>query len=82
MYYPGGWKAYIDDKEASIVKTNYALRGLAVPAGKHAIEFRFEPKGYTNGRKITSITSILLLAIIALAAFMAWRNRKQAGIKN
>ncbi len=76
IYYPAGWKAFIDGKETPIVKTNYVLRGLAVPAGKHNIEFRFEPEGYYMGRKITAITSYLLLALLGVAFFMAWKKRK------
>jgi hypothetical protein len=81
VYYPAGWKAFIDGKETTIIKTNYALRGLAVPAGKHTIEFRFEPQGYMNGKKITSITSYLLLALFALAGFMAWKRKKAVSQK-
>lgn len=76
VYYTKGWKAFIDNKEAPIVKTNYALRGLAIPAGKHSIEFRFEPQGYFTGRKITLIASIVLSALLAFSLFIGWRRNK------
>ncbi|MBK8787133.1 MAG: YfhO family protein [Chitinophagaceae bacterium] len=41
IYYSSGWDAYIDGKKTPYCKTNYALRGLAIPAGKHTIEFIF-----------------------------------------
>jgi uncharacterized membrane protein YfhO len=44
VFYKAGWKAIVDGKESPIIKTDYVLRGLALPAGKHNIEFRFEPQ--------------------------------------
>ena len=82
IYYKGGWKAYIDDKEAPIVKVNYVLRGLAVPAGKHNIRFEFKPGGYYKGKKLTSIFSVILLIFLAVGIFMEWRNRNQAALAN
>lgn len=82
IYYASGWKAFIDGKEAPIVKVNYVLRGLAVPAGNHNIEFRFEPRGYYRGRMITSIFTILLLLVVAVGIFMEWRKTRQAGLAN
>lgn len=76
VYYDRGWKAFIDGKEAPIVKTNYVLRGLAVPAGQHKIEFRFEPQSYIMGHRITGISQILLLAFFAIGIFMESRRRK------
>jgi uncharacterized membrane protein YfhO len=81
VYYKAGWKAFIDGKEAPIVKTNYALRGLSVPAGKHSIEFRFEPSGYMTGRKLTSFFSGALIALLGLGLFMEWKNRKKQSAK-
>jgi hypothetical protein len=76
VYYPGGWKAYIDNKETPIIKTNYVLRGLAVPAGKHEIRFEFKPESYTKGKKITSVAQIVLIGMLLISGFFAWRNRK------
>lgn len=76
IYYNKGWKAFVDGKEMPIVKVNYVLRGLALPAGKHAIEFKFEPAGYLRGKTMTTICSVALLLLIAFAVFMEWRNRR------
>ncbi len=76
VYYKSGWKAYIDGKEAPIVKVNYVLRGLAVPAGKHDIRFEFVPNGYIKGRKITSVAQVLLGILLLSVLFMEWRKRK------
>ncbi|MDE1191940.1 MAG: YfhO family protein [Arachidicoccus sp.] len=55
IYYPAGWNAYIDKKKTDYVQTNYVLRGIQVPAGKHEIEFRFEPASVSLAQTITLI---------------------------
>ncbi|RYY55798.1 MAG: hypothetical protein EOO09_09055 [Chitinophagaceae bacterium] len=77
IYYKSGWKAFIDGKEAPIVKTNYVLRGLAIPAGKHSIEFRFEPQGYLTGQKLATVFTIVLAAIILVAIFTGWKSSQK-----
>jgi hypothetical protein len=75
IYYDAGWKSFVDGKQLPIVKVNYVLRGLALPAGQHNIEFRFEPPGYYKGRTLTSIFSVILVLIFAGGLFMQWKNR-------
>jgi hypothetical protein len=82
IYYKSGWKAYIDGKEAPIVKVNYVLRGLAIPAGKHDIKFEFKPQGYYKGKSITSIFSIVFLLVFGIGIFMEWRSRKETALAN
>ncbi|MEY3818691.1 MAG: hypothetical protein RLZZ425_146, partial [Bacteroidota bacterium] len=60
IYYNLGWKAYIDNVETPIVKTNYVLRGLVVPAGNHAIRFEFKPTTIKNSIIASTFASILL----------------------
>jgi len=76
VFYKAGWKALVDGKELPIIKVNYVLRGLALPAGKHNIEFRFEPQGYMKGKSMTTIFSIILGILVLLAFYMEWKRNK------
>lgn len=64
IYYELGWKAYIDGKEAPILRTNYVLRGLSLPAGQHEVRFIFHPASFYDGEKIASIAGIVSLLLI------------------
>ena len=64
MYYENGWKATIDGKETEIFRVDYALRGLQIPAGKHTIEFKFEPQVIQTGSTITLISCIGMLFLL------------------
>jgi hypothetical protein len=68
IYYRYGWQAYIDENPAEHFRTDYVLRGMALPAGKHTITFRFEPRSYKTGNKVSMTGSLVLLALLALAA--------------
>lgn len=75
IFYDRGWKATIDGKEAPIVKVNYVLRGLAIPAGNHEIVFEFKPASYYNSAKIAVITSAPIWILLVLAAFFSLRKK-------
>lgn len=64
IYYPKGWHAFIDGNEVPILRADYILRALEVPAGKHAIEFKFEPRPYVVGNKVTMASGWLLLLVV------------------
>ncbi|MFY0255902.1 YfhO family protein [Chitinophaga sp. 30R24] len=79
IYYPAGWEAFIDGQPAAIIRTDYALRGIKIPAGDHKIEMKFTPKTYFLGMKIASTSSILLLVlVIGIFAWEIFRSRKEA----
>lgn len=77
IFYDRGWKAYIDGKETPIIRTNYALRGLNIPAGNHQIRFEFKPQSYYTGERVAMIAGLLIWVFILLAAFQIYRNYKK-----
>jgi uncharacterized membrane protein YfhO len=76
VYYSEGWSAYVDGKKTDYVKTNYAIRGMNVPAGTHTIEFKFEPASYTRGRMLTTVGQLIVLALLIVGIFVEVRRRK------
>ncbi|MEI6124643.1 MAG: YfhO family protein [Bacteroidota bacterium] len=76
IYYSKGWNAYIDGNKVPYLRANYILRALVVPAGDHKIEFKFEPKSYYTGEKISLVGSILLILFIGIALFFEFRKKR------
>ena len=78
IYYPEGWKAYVDGKETPYCKVNYVLRGMAIPAGKHDIEFKFHPASYYTGQTLIYVGNIILFACII--GSIVWYVKKRKSI--
>ena len=75
IYYPKGWKSFIDGKETPHIQVDYVLRGLVIPAGKHQVEFKFEPSSYYLGNKVSLASSILLLLAIGGYLFYSFKMK-------
>ena len=58
-----GWRAWLNRKPASILKTDQALRGVLLPAGSATVEFRYASATVSCG---------FLLAAGALAILLGW----------
>ncbi|MBW6537218.1 MAG: YfhO family protein, partial [Mariniphaga sp.] len=76
IYYDKGWNAYIDGEPVPHFRVNYVLRAMIVPSGRHTIEFKFEPKSYYMGNKVSLASSLLLILAIVGYGFMQFRKRK------
>lgn len=75
IYYPPGWNAYIDGQMADHFRANYVLRAMVVPPGSHEIVFRFEPRSYEIGNRVSMGGSIVLFIIVAASAFYYFRKK-------
>ena len=70
IFYPLGWKADIDGKHATILETNYVLRGMEVPPGNHTITFEFDPDSYRIGSVVMWFCGwVLTLCIFLVIGF-------------
>lgn len=77
IYYPHGWKSYIDGKEQEHFRADYVLRAMIVPPGKHKITFRFEPQVVQTGSNIALASSIILVLLLMGGIFYSYRKKEQ-----
>lgn len=74
IYYPHGWKMYLDGKEVPYIKANYLLRAVFVPSGKHTISMKFEPEVIAKGKYISWLSTLLFLLSALGVAFWKRKN--------
>jgi hypothetical protein len=76
-YYKNGWIATIDGKETPIMRVDYVLRGLKIPAGNHKIEFKFEPQVVKTGSIISFISFLIMIGLTGFFVYLK-RNKIKA----
>lgn len=74
-----GWQAYRNDLRVPIRRTNHALRGVRVPKGRHIIEFRYAPIGFTRGVKLMAMAGAWVVVWVVARWWLAWRRRPRYG---
>lgn len=75
IFYPHGWKMFLDGEEVPYIKANYLLRALHIPAGKHDVKMIFEPEVLQRGKLFSWISFGLFLAL-SLAGIFYFRKQK------
>ena len=66
IYYPAGWKAFVDGKEVEIRKVNYLLRGVELEAGNHEVIMKFDIPKLSQANIFSVIGAIVLLILFGL----------------
>ena len=77
LWYPD-WAATVDGKGAEILKADYLLRAVAVPAGKHRVEFRFESPAMRRGLLLSGASLLVTLALLGAGWLLGRRGRGTA----
>ena len=70
-HYPG-WKAWVDGGAAPILRANLLFRAVALEAGEHTVEFRYQPASLRWGAVIS------LAALVALMAGLGYATLRRA----
>ncbi|MEI6194891.1 MAG: hypothetical protein WCS42_11250 [Verrucomicrobiota bacterium] len=71
--YDGNWRVLVDGRPAELLRCNFIMRGVYLPAGSHTVEFQFRlPDGPLK------ITLAAIACGVVLIGFLAWRGRRQA----
>ncbi len=78
VYYGNGWKTFVDGKESTHIRVNYTLRGMEIPAGQHAIEFKFDPDVVKTGSSIALASSAFFVLLLLGGLFYEFKKKRNA----
>jgi uncharacterized membrane protein YfhO len=74
--YDPNWQAYLDGDAVPVVVADHVLRAVAVPAGEHRLELRYESRSLQLGLLISALTGTLI-TLVAVALIVRQRRRRE-----
>jgi Bacterial membrane protein YfhO len=77
-FYPG-WRAFVDGREAQILRANSVMMAVVVPGGDHRVEFVFDPFSVKLGAGISALS---LIALTGIAIVSLWGKRRRRSDDN
>ena len=72
LYYPD-WKVFVDGKPERLLRADHLLRAVAVPAGHHTVQFKFESKAFRLGLWVSIVCAFLSLVLLGVGWWLARR---------
>ena len=75
------WNVTVDGQPARLLRCNYIMRGVLLPAGQHTVVFHFQPS--LRGMKVT-VASFALGIVLSLMLFFVHpaKSESYTGEKN
>jgi hypothetical protein len=78
LWYPY-WTATVDDRDEPVLKADYLLRAVAVPAGRHRVVFRYQSPAIRRGLLLTGASLVVILLLFAVPPLVRRRVRPRSG---
>ncbi len=75
--YSHGWTAYVDGQKASLIRTNIMFCGLALEAGDHTIELRYETPGLRAGMWVSVCALVLIVLLVTIESVLRNNPRRK-----
>ncbi len=79
QFYPG-WRAYVDNSPADIVRADTVFRAVCVPSGNHTVRFEYRPTSLLIGVVISAISWLALILFVGVRAVRARRGSAAQGL--
>ena len=67
-----GWRAWVDGVEHTVLRADHALRAVALPPGRHEVQFRYVPSTVRWGLALSGLASLVIVALV-------WAPRRLVG---
>jgi hypothetical protein len=76
-FYPG-WVATVDGVQVEIMRANIAFRAVYIPAGRHRVEMRYEPRWFRIGALVSAVSTAVAFAVLGMTWLPVLRRRNDA----
>jgi hypothetical protein len=73
LYYPD-WKVTVDGKPARLLRADHVMRAVAVPAGRHKVQFKFASAAFTMGAWLSFASVLVALLLMGIGWWLAGRT--------
>lgn len=67
------WKAWVDGQPSRILKANFLMRGVELPAGKHTVRMEYRPS--------TAPFAVSAVCVLLFAGYGIWRGARALGLR-
>jgi hypothetical protein len=72
-FYPG-WRASVGGQDVEVVRANYNLIGVPLPAGARQVALRFQDPSYATGKLVTLLAILASVALVAVGIVVERRR--------